>query len=176
MRDPRGPRKGLAICEEYALVSHFEGEEDIQVETKDLPIAQDSLAPNKFPTAENSDLDDFALEVVRERVAVLPLSVLKIPVGCAKLFEGTKTHYDKWDVAVFVVFRFKPFWAVGDCEERQKAIVSTCRGGGLTLEEVGHFVRPPDYVSDEERWLSSRLCFISKLWEICFVVVPPIIV
>jgi hypothetical protein len=39
--------------------------------------------------------------------------------------------------------------------------VSTCSGGGLTLEDVCHLVRPPGYVSDEERWwLSSRLCLL----------------
>jgi len=71
---------------------------------------------------------------------VLPLSVHEVPVGCAKLSEGTETHQDEWDVAVFAILQFKPFGAVGDCEEDQKAVVSTCRGEGLTMKEVGHLV------------------------------------
>ena len=98
---------------------------------------------------------------MRERVAVLPLSVHEVPVSCAKLSEGAETRQDEWDVAFVVIFRFEPFGAVGDCEEDQKTVVSTCRGGGLTMKEVGHLVRPPGYVSDKERWwLSSRLCLL----------------
>jgi hypothetical protein len=128
----------------------------------DLPIAQDSFAQNESLTTEIFDPSDFALKTVHDCVVELPPSVVDILVGCAKFIERTETNYDKWDVAVFVVFRFEPFWAVGEgCEECQKAVVSTCRGGGLTLEDIGHLVQPPGYVSDEERWwLSSRLCLL----------------
>ncbi len=99
--------------------------------------------------------------MVRDRVVELPPSVVNTLVGRAKFIERAETRHNKWDLAVFVIFRFEPFWAVGNCEMGQKAVVSTCRGGGLTLEDVGHLVRPPGYVSDEERWLLlNRLCLL----------------
>ncbi len=159
IRDLEGPRE-CAICEEYPLVPRFEGEEDNRAETMDLPIAQDSLAQNESPAAENFDPSDFALKMVHDCVVELPPSVVDILVGCAKFIERAETHHNEWDVAIFVIYRFEPFWAVGNCEMGQKAVVSTFRCGGLTLEGVGHLVRPPGYVSDEERWLSNRLCLL----------------
>jgi hypothetical protein len=161
MRDLKGPREGLAICEEYLLVPRFEGEEDNRAEMMDLPVAHESFAQNESLTAENFDLSDFALKTVLDCVVELPPSVVDILVGCAKFIKPAETHHNEWDVAVFVILQFELFWAVGDCEERQKAVVSTCRGGGLILEDVGHLVRPPGYVSDKERWLlSSRICLL----------------
>jgi hypothetical protein len=63
---------------------------------------------------------------------------------------------------------------VKNCEMGQKAVVTTCTGGGLTLEDVGHLVQSPGYVFNEERWwLLSRLCLLiacSLIVDVCHMV------
>ena len=159
------PRKEFAVCVEYRLVPRFEGKEDIQAETMDLPIARGSPTPNESPVAENFDLDNCA-------------SVANAPEGREKFPEGPETCNDASTTQIVVEIRriastthislLEPFLAVGTYEKGQKFFEGVYGGRGLTLA-VAHLVRPPGYVF-ERRWmkdnaLSSLLIAGCHMWN-----------
>jgi hypothetical protein len=66
--------------------------------------------------------------------------------------------------------RFEPFWAIGTCGKGQVGVKSLNRGGGLTLDDVGHLVRPPGCIF-EERWsLSSWDRLLIAIVDACHMV------
>jgi hypothetical protein len=151
MRESEGPREVGAVCGKHPLVPRFEGEEDIRVETMDLPIAHDSSAPIESLTAEIFDLDDCA-------------SVASASEGLVKFPEGQETFYDASTTQIVVENRqnasnthislLNLFLVVWSCEKCQKVAEGVYGSGGLTLG-VGHLVRPPGYVF-ERRWMKDN--------------------
>jgi hypothetical protein len=155
-RELDGLREEFAVCEGYQLVLRFEGEEGIRAETMDLPIG--SPAPIESPVAEIYDPDDFALKSMRHDVVGPSSCVVNHSVGCVKFFEGADTPQLEWVVPFVFFSRLEPYLAIRTYEMGQRVVMSICRGGGLTLDDVGHLVRPPG--DDFEQFESCSLIVV----------------
>jgi hypothetical protein len=149
------PEIDHTVCKINPSVPRFEGEEDIRVETKDLPIDPNSPAPIESPTAEIVDPPDFTSKTLYECIEELSPSVVETLEGCASFFEGAEVHQDKLVLSFFVASRFESFRATRAYEEGQEIDMDE-RGLGLTIADVGQLVRPPEGVF-EGRWLLSRI-------------------
>lgn len=66
--------------------------------------------------------------------------VTNVPGSCVKFSEGAEACCEAW-AWMFLLFRhFGPFWAIGTYG--QVDMKSLVRGGGLTLDDIGHLLRP----------------------------------
>ena len=150
-----GPKIDHEICKSNPLVPRFEGEEDDQAETMDLPFVEGFCAQIKSPVTK---IFDFALETMCESVIELPMNISNPLASFLKFFEGANTPQLEW-VVPFVFFgRFEPFLAIGTYEKGQKVVEDVYGGGELTLE-VGHLVWPPGFVF-ECRWMKNNALLI----------------
>jgi hypothetical protein len=105
-RDLEGPEMDSAVHEEYLLVPCFEGEEDDQCKTTDLPVAECSPSPIEFTVVE---VFDRAPKSMSEYVAEVPPMYLNPLVGLAMFFKGLESHYDTGAVCTSFLGHFEPF-------------------------------------------------------------------
>ena len=109
--------------------------------------------PSKFwmsielPTIVIFDPGDFIPKTMHKQVKGLTPSVSDLPVSCVKFFEGAETPF-------LSLYRLVPFWATWTNGKEQIDVENLYRGCGLTLDDVGHLLRPPGCVFDG-RWLKD---------------------
>jgi len=100
----------------------------------------------KPPTIEIVDPGDFAPKMTHENVEESLVFVTSTTVGCVKYIEGTEAVDDEWVVSVAVVRHLGPSLAIGTYEKGWVDEESLYRGGGLTLDDIAHLLRPPGCV------------------------------
>ena len=135
------------ICKVLPLVPRFDGEEDDRCEITNLPATEGPLAPMNPLLSKNFDPPNCAPEAMCQSVEESPLSIVDVPMGCAKLIEGAETHRDKWVVLFSVVGHFEPTLAVGTWDKGQ-VVESTYGGGGFTWTLSPTLFDPQDGVVD----------------------------
>ncbi len=105
--------------------------------------------PIEPPTVKIFDPGDFAPKLTYEEVEGLTPSVANLSAGCVKVFEGADAHRDE-SVAPYLFFgHFEPFLTIWICGNDQMDVESVNSGGGLTLGDIGHLLRPPGCVFDQ---------------------------
>jgi hypothetical protein len=110
----------IFVCEEHLSVHHFEGQEENVNEIEDLPAEINPI------TVE----DQFGCELPCKRVRK-SLDFIK------DLLEDVQA------LSVFVECQFRLFAGAEQYEKGQKVVWSACGRGGLTLNDMGHLLRPP---------------------------------
>jgi hypothetical protein len=114
------------------------------------------------PTVKIFDPGDFAPKLSHEKAKELPQSITSLPVGCVKDFEGAETHHGEWVVPFFLFSRFEPFLAIWTYGRVEVDMERLYRGGGLTLDDIAHLLRPPGWVI-ERRWLKNEALLSSLI-------------
>jgi hypothetical protein len=128
-----------AVCEEYPLVPRFEGEEDDQCKTTDLPVAKYPTTPVEFPTVR---MVDRTPKLMFERIAEVPPSFVNPLVGFAKFFEGLESRYDTGVVFIFVFGRLEPF-SVAESYAKRQGMLRMPTNERLTWFNTIHLERLP---------------------------------
>jgi hypothetical protein len=103
------------------------------------------------PTVGIIDPGVFAPETMRKSIGKSLPFLTNVSVDCIMFIEGTETVGDEWIVLVAIVHHFEPSWAIRTYGKDQVVEKSLERGGGLTLDDIGHLLRPPGWVI-ECRW------------------------
>jgi len=125
-----GPEMDSAVYEEYQSVPRFEGEEENQCETTDLPVAECHPSRIEFLIVE---VFDRAPKSMWERIGKVPQMFLNPAVGSAKFLEGLETRYD---ASTTLILRLEPLLAVGTYEEGQGDVKNAYRNKELTLGDT----------------------------------------
>jgi hypothetical protein len=130
---------------------------------RNVLVSVDSSAVKTF------DLGDFSPKMLHERIEESLPSVANPPAGCVENFEGAETVEVEWVMSVAVVHHFGPFWAIGT-GKGQIDVEELHRGGGLTLDNIAHLLRPPGWVTERRWWKETSSSLLIALVDACHMV------